>query len=157
MLFRSAHQEIAAAIIALRAEERTADEITITERLRSAQSPVTGHRVSEMTEGCDFRAYSHSWAADIRRLAGLRSIQSFGQKLASHAADPNADPDALLAFAEGTVRGIGRTKPKDGPQRMDLADLAAFDRKADPDTVLGNRWLCKGGSLLIVEIGRAHV
>jgi ABC-type transport system involved in cytochrome c biogenesis ATPase subunit len=34
---------------------------------------------------------------------------------------------------------------------MDFDSLLSFERKEDPSTVLGNhRWLCKGGSLLIV-------
>ena len=34
--------------------------------------------------------------------------------------------------------------------RISLDVLAGFDAENDPDNVLGNRWLCKGGSCLFV-------
>ena len=42
-------------------------------------------------------------------------------------------------------------KPGDtGPSRFTFDDLLAFQREDDPTTVLGNRWLCRGGSCLLV-------
>lgn len=37
-----------------------------------------------------------------------------------------------------------------GPTRFTFPDLLNFDKTADPTAVLGNRWLCKGGSCLLV-------
>lgn len=34
--------------------------------------------------------------------------------------------------------------------RILLSELAEFDAENDPDNILGNRWLCKGGSCLFV-------
>ena len=34
--------------------------------------------------------------------------------------------------------------------RISLDVLSAFDAENDPDNILGNRWLCKGGSYLFV-------
>lgn len=35
-------------------------------------------------------------------------------------------------------------------QRLKHEQLLSFDAKADPESVLGNRWLCRGGSLLLL-------
>ena len=144
------HQDVANAALSLIQQGQTPDEITVTDTLRANRSPVSGSQVSAITDGADFRPYSATWAEEIRRLAGLRTLAAFADKLKAHATDAASDPDALLAFAEGTIKSVGRLKSKEGPQKMPLSDLSAFDRKADPDTVLGNRWLCRGGSLLIV-------
>lgn len=40
--------------------------------------------------------------------------------------------------------------PGDGTETFSPADLRAFDPDNDPNCVLGRRWLCKGGSLMIV-------
>ena len=144
------HADIAAAVIRLSEEGRQHDEQTVWETLKAAGSPVTAHALSDLTTESAFRTWSTSWPDSIRSAAALRSIQIAALKLLTAAEEPGADPDALLAYVEGTAKAIGRVRNKTGPQRMDLTDLEAFDRKADPDVVLGNRWLCKGGSLLIV-------
>ena len=143
------HQDVANAALSLIQQGQTPDEITVTDTLRANRSPVSGSQVSAITDGADFRPYSATWADEIRRLAGLRTLAAFADKLKAHASDPASDPDALLAFAEGTIKSVGRTKQKEGPQLMPLSDLERFDRKADPDNVLGNRWLCRGGSLVM--------
>ena len=40
--------------------------------------------------------------------------------------------------------------PSDGTEIFSPADLRAFDPDNDPNCVIGRRWLCKGGSLMIV-------
>jgi len=144
------HQDIAAAVIRLIEEGRQHDEQTVWDTLKAAGTTVTAHYLSDLTTESAFRTWSSSWPDLIRKAAALRSILIAAAKLRTAAEEPGADPDALIAYAEGTIGSIGRVRTKTGPQRMDLTDLEAFDRKADPDVVLGNRWLCKGGSLLIV-------
>lgn len=143
------HQDIASAVLSLIEQGKTPDEITVTETLRSIRSPVPGAKVSSITDGAEYRAYSSTWAEEIRKMASLRTLAAFADKLKHHASDASSDPDALLAFAEGTIKSVGTTRQKVGPQLMPLADLERFDRKADPDNVLGNRWLCRGGSLVM--------
>lgn len=36
------------------------------------------------------------------------------------------------------------------PQEMSIEELEAYDTENDPTTVLGNRWLCQGGSLCVI-------
>lgn len=142
--------DIAAAVIQLVEQGRQHDEQTVFETLQAAGSPVTAVYLGDLADDCSFRTWSSSWPDSIRKAAMLRTIQRTSTRLLEAAAEPGTDPDALLAYAEGTFKSLGRVRSKTGPQRMDLDELEAFDRKADPDSVLGNRWLCKGGSLLIV-------
>jgi hypothetical protein len=37
----------------------------------------------------------------------------------------------------------------DGSKLISIGELLAFNRHQDPDNMIGNRWLCKGGSLVI--------
>lgn len=60
------------------------------------------------------------------------------------------DPDTLLEHYARLSEGRKGRKVKVGPARMDFDALLSADRKNDPNNVIGNRWLCKGGSLLIV-------
>ena len=55
----------------------------------------------------------------------------------------NMGADNWLEWATAIqAEGIGET--------VSLRELATFDTLNDPNTVLGNRWLCKGGSCLFV-------
>jgi len=144
------HSDIAAAIIGLHDAQTIADEVSVCRALAANRSPVLPSAINVLCRDHEFRTYSPAWAADIIRTHKLRLIRDAGRRLVEAADDPASDPDALLAFAEGTAKTIGRTKAKQGPQFMPLGELDDFDRKADPDIVLGNRWLCRGGSLLIV-------
>jgi len=73
----------------------------------------------------------------MRRLAGMAHVLN--------SAEVADEAKRIAALAEPD------RKPGDnGPARFDFADLVAFDRESDPTTVLGNRWLCRGGSCLLV-------
>jgi RecA-family ATPase len=37
----------------------------------------------------------------------------------------------------------------DLPPKMEMEDLFSFDRKNDPDNMIGERWLCKGASMIV--------
>jgi len=69
---------------------------------------------------------------------------------ASNAANNATDPDTLLDHYARLADKRKGAKTRHGPQRMDFDYLLTADRKNDPNNILGNRWLCKGGSLLIV-------
>ena len=147
------HQEIAAALLSLREQAVTPDELTVSAKLRAVGAKAADHEVNATTAAVGFTPLNPAWAAEVRRLSVLRHIRSTAERVAALASDPATDPDAILAFNEGQLKAVhGRTAkaPIEGPQRMDFDALLSFDRKADPNTVLGNRWLCRGGSLLIV-------
>ena len=147
-----AHQEIASVFVELWDASIQPDELTVSQKLREAKAVTQAHEVSRMTADVGVSLYNPGWANIVRQQSILRHIQRTASQVATLAGDPAADPTSLLAYAEGSLKAVqGRgQKKQDGPQRMDFDALLAFDRKEDPSTVLGNRWLCKGGSLLIV-------
>jgi len=141
------HQDIAKAARQLTDEKKQVDELTITAQLIANGSSVTGQDINLLTEE-GFRAYSTAWEDLIIRAYKLRQIRTMAKTIAEHVEQEGVEPDSLLAYAEGTIGTIGRLKHS-GPQRMTLADLESFDRHQDPTNVLGNRWLCRGGSLVM--------
>ena len=147
------HQDIAASILQLTDENISADELTVTLRLRENKSPVEAFYISELTTSVGNALLNPQWANDIQRLSVLRTIERTGRKLAELASDPATEPDSLIAYTEGTFNAVvNRTgKPDVGPQKMSPESLLAFDRSDDPNTVLGNRWLCRGGSALWIS------
>ena len=121
-------------------------------RLRESKATTQGHDISSMESDVGASMYNPGWADIVRQQSVLRHLARTAEKVATLASDPASDPSALLAYAEGSFKAVqGRgAKPTAGPQRMDFDALMSADRKNDPNNVIGNRWLCKGGSLLIV-------
>ena len=146
------HQEIASAVLSLESESIIADELTVSMRLRDMRAATDAHYVSDTTSCVGSTPYNPAWASDVKRLAILRHIRATATKAAEIAADPASDPDAILAFTEGQFKAANRpATDKSHAALMPIDDLLAFDRKNDPNSVIGNRWLCKGGSLLLVS------
>lgn len=148
--FEPKHQDVAHALVRVYESGVAIDEQTVSAELRNYGSVVTAGEVSAMTS--HFTAINPAWADSIKRTAVLRHIELETRRVADYATDPSASPDALLIHLEQSL-ALARSRAKGktvGPQRMDFDALLDFDRKADPNTILGNRWLCKGGSLLIV-------
>jgi hypothetical protein len=140
--FEPAHQDIAAAMLSLAVDGVAPDELTVSQRLRQVNSPVTEATVSLLVSDAGQASFRLEHADMIADAAILRR--------ALVAAEQATDPDTLLDhYATIAETRKGRKKVA-GPQRMDLDALLAADRKNDPNNVIGNRWLCKGGSLLIV-------
>ena len=147
------HQEVAAIFVRLWADNIQPDELTVSQRLREAKAVTQAHDVNKLVKDVGESYYRLGWADIVRQQSVLRHLARTAEKVASLASDPAADPSALLAYAEGSFKAVqGRyvKKEAEGPQRMDFDALLAADRKNDPNNVIGNRWLCKGGSLLIV-------
>ena len=146
------HQDIASAILSLAEENVAADELTVTLRLRERKSTVEAFYISEITTAVGASILNPAWANEVRRQSVLRHINTVAKKTAELSADPATDPEILLAFTEGSLKAVqGRGQKSGAPTKMVSDDLLAFDRSNDPNTVLGNRWLCKGGSALIVS------
>lgn len=146
------HQDIAAAIISLAEENISADELTVTMRLRERKSTVEAFYVSEITTAIGASFLNPAWANEVKKQSVLRHINTVAKKTAELSEDPATDPETLLAYTEGSLKAVqGRTAGSATPVKMNAEELLAFDRSNDPNTVLGNRWLCKGGSALIVS------
>ena len=141
--FEPAHQDIAAAILSLAVDGIAADELTVSQRLREVRSPIDAAAVSLLVADAGFSAYRPEHVDLIADAAVLREALNVAAKA--------TDPDTLLGHYARLAEQRKGAKVKHGPKRMDFDALLSFERKEDPTTVLGNhRWLCKGGSLLIV-------
>jgi hypothetical protein len=146
------HQEIASTILQLADEGISADELTVTVRLRENKSTVDTFYVSTLTTETGFTTYNNSWGESIKRYSILRTISNIARKTADLALDPASDPERILAYYEGSIKAVqGREEKKIGAIRFNTQELLSFDRQNDPNCVLGNRWLCKGGSALWVS------
>ena len=139
-LFEPQHQDIASAILSLQADGKAIDETIVSNYLREMKSVVEHFFVSSMTTeaGLMLRQEHVDMIADaaILREASL---------IASRATDPDTLLDHYARLADKRKSLI----PRQGAQRMPIDELMQFDRKADPTNVLGNRWLCRGGSLVM--------
>ena len=141
--FEPVHQDIYAAALSLAVDGILADELTVSQRLREARSPVDAATVSLLVSDAGASTYRPEHVDLITDAALLRE--------ASNAANNATDPDTLLDhYARLADKRKGSKTRGHGPQRMDFDYLLTADRKNDPNNILGNRWLCKGGSLLIV-------
>ena len=144
------HQDIAATLAQLEAQGITPDEVTVSTYLRDLETSADHVLVNDLTTTVGFSTLNRAWAEAIANTGRLRRIASINLRISQAVADPATDPDSLLAYAEGELKTIaGALKPKAGPARMPIANLLAFDRKADPYNLIGNRWLCRGSSLVL--------
>ena len=141
--FEPAHYDIVGAIHMLAVDGITADELIVTQKLRELKSKVDAAYVSLLVSDSGSSTYRPEHVDLITNAALLREAAN----IASRATNPDAIIEHYARLSEDRK---GR-KVKAGPARMDFDALLSFERKDDPTTVLGNhRWLCKGGSLLIV-------
>jgi len=140
--FEPVHQDIFAAALSLAVDGIPADELTVSQRLREFRSPVNAVTVSLLVSDAGASIYRTEHVDLITDAALLRE--------ASNAANNATDPDTLLDHYARLADKRKGSKTRHGPERMDFDYLLTADRKNDPNNILGNRWLCKGGSLLIV-------
>lgn len=140
--FEPVHQDIFSAALSLAVDGVAADELTVSQRLREARSLVDAATVSLLVSDAGSSTYRPEHVDLITDAALLRE--------ASNAASYATDPDTLLEHYARLADKRKGAKTRHGPQRMDFDYLLTADRKNDPNNILGNRWLCKGGSLLIV-------
>jgi len=141
--FEPVHQDIYAAALSLAVDGIRADEHTVTQKLREVKSKVEAATVSLLVSDSGFGEYRQEHVDLITSAALLRE--------AAIAVENATDPDTLLEHYARLSEGRKGRKVKVGPARMDFDALMSFKRKEDPTCVLGsNRWLCKGGSMLIV-------
>jgi hypothetical protein len=117
------------------------DELTVSQRLREANSPVTEATVSLLVSDAGQSAYRPAHVDLIADAALLRNAIAAGAIA--------TDPDTLLEHYARLADKRKASSKKVGTQRMPIDELMKFDRQADPTNVLGNRWLCKGGSLVM--------
>jgi hypothetical protein len=127
------------------------DELTVSLRLRDLKSPVTAFTLSEIVTDVGFTPYKPLWAQEVLRRSKVHKVSGIASKIAKLASEPGVEAGEIIHRTKAHLEAIQVEPPKkSGPEKMAFAELMGFDRLDDPSTVLGNRWLCRGGSLLIV-------
>ena len=139
--FEPKHQDVAAAILYLQSDGKAADEATVPAYLHSAGSSVDYSFINDLTADAGFKELRQEHIDMVADAAFMREASLIASKV--------TDPDALIdhyARLADRRKSLGN---RQAAQRMPIDELMKFDREADPTNVLGNRWLCRGGSLVM--------
>lgn len=139
--FEPKHQDVAAAILFLQADGKSADEATVPAYLHSVGSTVDYPFINDLTAYAGFRELRQEHVDMIADAAFMREASLIASKA--------TDPDLLLEHYARLADKRKSLTVRQGAQKMPIDELMSFDRKADPTNVLGNRWLCRGGSLVM--------
>jgi hypothetical protein len=152
--FEPKHQLIYLACQKVAEEGALPDELTITNNLRtSLQLDLAGGvtYINELT-GLLFSPSPNLPKAIsiVRDKLQARQLVYLARELSAKAISGVFSPAELAASIQAQTKLIlEASKPTaDTTQRMELDELCAFDRFNDPNSLVGKRWLCKGGSLL---------
>ena len=88
----------------------------------------------------------------VREKALLREMIATGTHLARAAHGTIEGADEIMEIAEDFGRKIERIKHEaggpNGSEKFEIADLRSFDAKHDPDCLIGNRYMVRGGNCL---------
>jgi len=151
--FEPTNQDIASAITALVEEGTTPDELTVSQRLRQIGSPVEAFNVSDLSTTGQFIQPNPAWSRAVIKALNLRKLAENSRAVLKVVNEPGADPDAILLAQEQLAKSLARRKGhgKETSQAFDFRTMVASDKEQDPSCVLGNRFLCRGGSCLLVS------
>jgi archaellum biogenesis ATPase FlaH len=150
-----AHQSYWAAILATTEDGKAADENSVTAVLTERkQLDLVGGSVGINAISSSLYApapQASRWQDKVLAASRLRDFSRKAKQIAERAESGAFTLDDLRDHAAGlaelaTVRKQGDT----GAVEFKVRDLLAIDRTTDPNAVIGNRWLCRGGSCLIV-------
>lgn len=89
-------------------------------------------------------------AADlILKHQHTRDIIGFARELQGKALSGAFTPDELVASFTAQAKTLQLSSSSGtSHQKFELSELRSVDRNADPNNLIGKRWLCRGGSLL---------
>ena len=151
--FEPRHQDIAAAISGLIDEGTTPDELTVTQRLRELGSPVEAFAVSDLSTTGQFIQPNKAWSLAVIKALNLRKIAEQARAVLQVVNEAGADPEAILLAQEQLAKSLTRRKGqgKETSQAFNFRTMVDADKETDPSCVLGNRFLCRGGSCLLVS------
>jgi len=151
--FEPTNQDIASAITALIDEGTTPDELTVSQRLRQLGSPVEAFAVSDLSTTGQFIQPNPAWSRAVIKALNLRKIAENSRAVLKVINEAGADPDAILLAQEQLAKSLTRRKGqgKETSQAFDFRTMVTSDKEQDPSCVLGNRFLCRGGSCLLVS------
>lgn len=143
--FEPAHQDIVGAILSLAVDGKTADELTVTQKLREFGSPIDAATVSLLVSDAGASAYRQEHVDLIAKAALLRKAS----EIVANATDPDVLLDHYARLAE--TRKASK-REKDTGEWFDLDAMDAFDPLEDNTVLVGKkgRWLCEGYAVSIV-------
>ena len=143
--FEPAHQDIVGAILSLGVDGITADELTVSQKLREVGSPIDAAAVSFLVSDAGALAYRQEHVDLIAKAALLRKAS----EIVANATDPDVLLDHYARLAE--TRKAAR-REKDAGEWFDLDALDTFDPLEDKTVLVGKarRWLCEGYAVSIV-------
>jgi hypothetical protein len=143
--FEPVHQDIFAAALSLAVDGIPADELTVSQRLREARSPVDAATVSLLVSDAGASTYRPEHVDLITDAALLRE--------ASNAAHNATNPDTLLDhYARLSEERKASRREKDMGEWFELEALDNFNPLEDKTVLVGKarRWLCEGYAVSIV-------
>lgn len=132
-------------ILALSDSGATLDAITVFRRL--AERGVS-HSLMSGLIGPESFAPLANWCQLIRETASKRALQASLAKALEAINQGNAVGDVVTELGEAVAVASAAQGLGDIVQ-TNFDDLLTYDTRHDPNTVIGDRWLCKGGSLLL--------
>ena len=139
------HQDIVGAMLSLGVDGITADELTVTQKLRDMGSPVEASAVSFLVSEVGFNPYREEHVDLIANASLLRQ--------ASDIAARATNPDALLEhYGRLAEQRKAAKREKDIGEWFDLDALDDFNPLDDKTVLVGKarRWLCEGYAVSIV-------
>jgi len=142
------HADIARALVTLKERNTRPDEITVSTVLRELNTGIDVNKINLLVSDYEFRTLNPEWAKSIISEYHRRKSIKVGEALIEQLSIPSADISVIVnEYAQRLKTCIGPFKS--GPELIDKDLLLNFNKDADEECLLGNRWLCKGGSLLI--------
>ena len=143
--FDPTHTDIVGAILSLQVDGITADELTVSQKLREMNSPVQAITVSTISSDSGSSTYRPEHVDLIANASVLRQATA----IAANA----TNPDALLDhYARLSEQRKAAKKEKDLGEWFDLEALEKFVPTDDPTVLVGKarRWLCQSYAVSIV-------
>ena len=150
-----AHQAHWRAIVSTTRDGDPADELSVIAALRSSEElDLVGGQsgVNIVSSGLPGPApQARRWQQQVLDAHRLRLFAKSARVMAERAESGAFTIDDLREHAANlTEQATDRKKGDTGPQAFALDQLLAFDKENDPDAVIGNRYLCRGDSCLVV-------
>lgn len=149
--FEPKNSDVYAAILELDLEGITCDEYVVSEKLRRKRSSVAEHYVNGLSRDAGITIYNEAWPAFILDQADRRRLQQAVRsalKMAEEGSESVQEIKEALHRELGALSASGAAHK--GVETMPLEELRRFDRDKDPECMIGQRWLCRKKSLLIV-------
>jgi hypothetical protein len=147
------HQTIYQACQQLITQGISPDELTLSNQLRNTLTLDQAgglHYINELTSSIFAPSANLRQAIIIlQEKHQARQLINLARDISAKAQSGAFKPDELMQSLMAQAKDISTTSSQDSTTvQMPLADLYNIDRHNDPNNLLGNRWICKGGSLL---------